>query len=42
MTAPNDSALRAIDIEIEPMPPLTCPHSPGTPSISPSAWWSRL
>ena len=42
MTAPADSAERAIAIEIAPMPPLTCPHRPGTPSISPSSWWSRL
>ena len=42
MTAPADSADRAIAIEIAPMPPFTCPHSPGTPSISPSSWWSRL
>ena len=32
----------AIACEIAPMPPLTCPHSPATPSISPSAWCSRL
>ena len=39
---PAASALRAIAIEIAPMPPFTWPHSPGTPSISPSSWWSRL
>ena len=42
MVAPDASALRAIAIEIAPMPPLTWPHSPFTPSISPSSWWSRL
>ena len=38
MVAPEASALRAIAIEIVPMPPLTWPHSPLTPSISPSSW----
>ena len=42
MVAPDASALRAIAIEIAPMPPFTWPHSPFTPSISPSSWWSRL
>ena len=42
IVAPEASALRAIAIEIAPIPPRTWPHSPLTPSISPSSWWSRL
>ena len=42
IVAPEASALRAIAIEMAPMPPRTWPHSPLTPSSSPSAWWSRL
>ena len=42
IVAPEASALRAIAIEIAPMPPRTWPHRPLTPSSSPRAWWSRL
>ena len=36
------AALAASASEIAPIPPLTCPHAPPTPSSSPSSWWSRL
>ena len=40
--APAASAERAIAWLIAPMPPITWPQPPEIPSISPSAWWSRL
>ena len=42
ITAPAASAERASAWLIAPMPPITCPQAPGTPSSSPSAWWRRL
>ena len=42
ISAPAASAERAIAWLIAPMPPITWPQPPEIPSISPSAWWSRL
>ena len=42
IVAPEWRALAAMACEMPPIPPFTWPHSPLTPSSSPSAWWSRL
>ncbi len=39
---PERPRAAAIASEIAPIPPLTWPHAPPTPSSSPSSWWSRL